>query len=357
MGQQPNDQNPERERPPQDASERERRDSVRRYVLGELSEEGMEQVEKRLISRDDYFEELLIAEEELADDFAGERLTGPALTKFRSHFLSAPELRQEVRFAKALRRRAAEHAQRHAPRPDDERPPPFLARFLSLFRQPAVGYALAAALLLAVCAAAWMVAQNRRLRAQVEQLQARQTPPQTPTATPTTTPPTELLERLASERERGDELATRLSREQEQRAEAERRLEEATRQQARPRRDQSAGSVVAAVVTLTPGIIRGEGGGFERVSLPPGGGRVPMRLDLAEDEYRSYRATLKTLDGKELLSTSNLRARAGSGGKAVPFSIPASSLAPGNDYQILLSGKSPNGAYEDVGTYYFRLVK
>lgn len=354
MAQPPDDQHQQNARPPEELSERERRESVRQYLLGELSEEGREQIEQKLISHDDYFEELLIAEEELTDDFVGEHLDGPALTKFRRNFLPVPELRQDVRFAKALRRHAAEHALRRAPRAADERPPPFLAKIISFFRQPAVGFALAAALLLAVCATAWMTAQNRRLRAQLEQLQTRQPPPQP-------TPQTELQAQLASERERGEQLAARLSREQEQRAEAERKLEEATRQQAQQRRDRAAGSttgsVAAAVFTLTQGIVRGEGDGQKKISLPPGGGRLIARLDLAADEYRSYRATLKTLDGKELFSSAGLRARAGGGGKAVPFAISAARLAPGNDYQIVLSGKTPEGAYEDVGAYYFRVIR
>ncbi len=350
MGQTFNDKHQQNERPPEEPSEHERQESLRQYILGELSEEGREQMERRLIYRDDYFEELLIAEEELTDDFVGERLTDPALAKFRRSFLSVPELRQDVKFAKALRRHAAEHVQRQALRPADGRSPPFLAKILSFFRQPAVGFALTAALLLAVCAAAWMAAQNRRLRAQVEQLRARQTPQPTPQ--------TELQAQLASEKERSEELAARLSREQEQRAEAERKLGEATREQARPRSDRAAGSVAAVVFTLTQGIVRGEGEGQRRISLPPGGGRLIAQLDLAADEYGSYRATLKTLDEKELLSLPNLRARAsGGGGKVIPFPLPSTRLAPGNDYRILLSGKTPNGAYEDVGTYYFRVVR
>lgn len=353
MGQTPNDQHQQEERPPEEPSDRERRESVRQYILGEMSEEWREQIERRLISRDDYFEELLIAEEELTDDFVGERLTDPALTTFRRSFLSVPELRQDVKFAKALRRHAAEHAQRQALQPPDGRSPPFLARHSSFFRQPAVGFALAAALLLAICSAAWMAAQNRRLREQVAQLRARETPQQTPQ--------TEFQAQLALERERGEMLAARLSREQEQRAEAERKLEEAVRQQARSRREQTTGSatgsVAAAVFTLTPGIVRGEGEGQKRISRPPGGGHLVARLDLPADEYRSYRASLQTLDGKELHSLPNLRARANGGGKVIPFPFPSTRLAPSNDYQIVLSGRTPNGAYEDVGTYYFRVVR
>jgi hypothetical protein len=351
MGQEPNNQAPPRDRQPEDSSGREGHASIRQYLMGDLSEQEQEQVERRLISQDDYFEELLIAEEELADDFVGSHLPEDESAKFRRHFLSVPELRQEVAFAKALRLHAAEYARHTAHRSREERPPPLLATLTAFLRRPAVGFSLVAALLLAVCAAVWVAAQNNRLRAQVGQLQARQT------ATPAPTPQTNLLEQLASERERGEQLAARLSREQEQRAEAERKLEEARRRRSQPRVEQSPGSSLVAFFTLSPGIVRGSGSALKRISVPPGGGRVVVRLDLAADDYPTYRATLRTVEGKELLSLSNLRALGGGDGKAVVVILPAARLAPGNDYQILLSGKPPKGGYEDVGRYNFRVVR
>jgi hypothetical protein len=322
--------------------------------MGDLSEQEQEQVERRLISQDDYFEELLIAEEELTDDFVGGRLPESESVKFRRHFLSVPELQQEVLFAKALRMHAAEHARRAAPQSHVERPPPLLATLTAFFRRPAVGFALAAALLIAVCAAAWMAAQNGRLRTRVEQLQART---EATPAPPPSTPQPGLREELAAERERGEQLAARLSREQEQRAEAERKLEEVRRQQPRPRTEQPSGSSFVAMLTLSPSLVRGSGPGLKRISAPPGGGRVLVRLELAADNYTAYRATLKTVEGGELLSLSNLRALGEGNGRAVVLTLPAAKLAAGGDYQILLSGKAAGGGYEDVGTYNFRVVR
>lgn len=351
MGEEPNNQAPQRDSQPADSAGRESHDSIRRYLMGDLSEQEQEQVERQLLSQADYFEELLIAEEDLADDFVGGHLPAAESEKFRHRFLSVPELRQEVAFAKALHLHAAEYARHAAHRSREERPPPLLATLTAFFRRPAVGFALASALLLVVCAAAWMAAQNRRLRAQVEQLQARQTP------TPAPTPQTDLLEQLASERERGEQLAARLSSEQEQRAEAERKLEEARRQQPQPRVEQSPGSSVVALLTLSPGLVRGSGPGLKRISVPPGGGRVLVRLDLAADDYPAYRATLQTAEGRELLALSNLRALGEGGARAIVFTLPASKLAPGNDYQLLLHGKTPGGGYDGVATYNFRVVK
>lgn len=318
--------------------------------MGELSEEVQEQVERRLLSEDDYFEELLISEEELADDFVGERLDDAESAKFSRRFLSVPELRQEVRFAKALRRRAAEY-KHAAPQQQTERPPPFFVTLIAFLRRPAVGFSMAAALLLAVCAALWLAAQNRGLREQVEELRARAT------ATPAPTPQPGLLEQLASERERSEELAARLKSEQEQRAEAERKLEEARVRQPKPQPNRAQGSALVAAFTLSPGLVRGAGEGMKKLSVPQGDGRVLLRLDLATDDYSTYRATLKTLEGTQLLSASNLRARGASGRRTVAFNVPAAKLTPAHDYEISLDGKSASGEYEDVGTYNFRVVR
>ena len=351
MEEEPNKLPPPKDHPPEEPSGRGRRDSIRQYLMGELSEDGQEQVERRLLSEDDYFEELLIAEEELADDFVGERLDDAESAKFSQRFLSVPELRQEVMFAKALRRRAAEYARDVAPRQQAERAPPLLATLIAFLRRPAVGFSMAAALLLAVCATLWLAAQNRSLREQVEQLRARTT------ATPAPTPQPGLLEQLASERERSEELAARLRSEQEQRAEAERKLEEARVRRPQPQPGQAQGSASVVAFTLSPGLVRGPGEGMKKISVPPGGGRVLLLLDLAVDDYTTYRAMLKTLEGAELLSAANLRARGVSGRRTVAFNVPAAKLAPGHDYEILLGGKSASGEYEDVGTYNFRVVR
>jgi hypothetical protein len=352
MGQVPNNQASPSNYQPEDVSERERRDSIRQYLMGDLSEQEREQVERRLISQDDYFEELLIAEEELADDFVSGHLPEPDSAKFRQHFLSVPELQQEVMFANALHLHAAEYARRASPRSQVERAPPLLMTFTAFLRRPAVGFSLAAALLVAVCAFVWMAAQNSRLRARVAQLQEQ------PSATPAPTPQTDLLAQLASERERGEQLTAQLSKEREQRAEAERKLEEARKPPPpRPRPDQTPGPTLVASATLSPGLIRGSGSGLNRIPVPSSSGQVLVRLDLAADNYPTYRATLKMLGGKELLSLSNLRALGDGEGRTVALILPAARLAPGNDYQILLGGKSPTGGYEDVGTYNFRVVK
>jgi hypothetical protein len=322
---------------------------LRNYLLGELSEQEQEQVERRLLSEDDFYEELLMAEDELIDDFVGDHLGPPDKSKFSQRFLTVPELQQDVRFARVLRKHAAESIARGASEVRVEHAKPVrLSPFAAFFRRPVVGFALAAALLLAVGVGVLMTAENRRLRTQVEQLRTPQTPQPTP--------PDELQAQLTSERQRTEQLAAELQREQEQRADAERRLEVAKLRQSPtpPRAEKPRSALATIVLTLTPGMVRDEEGGQKKISVPSGTGRVRVQLDLADDDYRSYRAVLKTVEGRVLFTEPNLRARVVGGRRIVSVNIPAQRLTP-NDYRISLSGRDATGAYTELDTYNFRV--
>ncbi|HET9528734.1 MAG TPA: hypothetical protein VFQ92_00165 [Blastocatellia bacterium] len=79
-------------------------ESIRRYLLGMAAEDEREQIEERLLIASDYFEELLIAEDELIDQYVKGELSSQDKERFKTHFLIAPERRQKLIFAMALHR-------------------------------------------------------------------------------------------------------------------------------------------------------------------------------------------------------------------------------------------------------------
>lgn len=83
---------------------------IRRYLLGGLDEEARQGVERRLLTEEDFFEELLFVEEELTDQYLNEELTADERRDFEAHFLSTPERRRKLRFAKALGRYVSENS-------------------------------------------------------------------------------------------------------------------------------------------------------------------------------------------------------------------------------------------------------
>lgn len=329
------------------SEEIENKNLIRRYLLGELSEQEREQVEQRLLSDDDFYQQLLIAEDEVVDEFVSDALTESERAKFSQRFLQVPELRQDVRFAAGLRKHTLEAAPQTAvlaPSPTRVSLFSWLRRF---FMRPVLAFSLATALLAAVVLVALLSVQNSRLRKQVEQLQAQQTP----------TPASEqdLQEQLAAERLRNEQLRAELLREQ-QRTDKTPEIQNVNgRPQPTPEPTLSPPSKSAAVfaVTLTPGLVR-DSGTSKKFSLPPATREVMLGLELPASGHSSYSVVLKTVEGRELLSRRGLR----TGGleQSVSFVVPARLLKP-NDYQILLTGVTPTGESEEISSYYFRVLK
>lgn len=78
--------------------------------MGALDEETRQVVERRLMAEEEFFEELLVAEEELTDQYLNEELSADERRGFEGHFLSTPERRRKLRFAKAFGRYVAENS-------------------------------------------------------------------------------------------------------------------------------------------------------------------------------------------------------------------------------------------------------
>jgi hypothetical protein len=82
----------------------EEREITRLYLLGRLSDMQQQQLEERIIINSALFEELLIAEDELIDEYLSDSLSESERESFEKYFLLTPERQQKVRFARALRK-------------------------------------------------------------------------------------------------------------------------------------------------------------------------------------------------------------------------------------------------------------
>ena len=98
-------------------------------------------------------------------------------------------------------------------------------------------------------------------------------------------------------------------------------------------------------------------GEAKRLIIAPGSDLLRLQLDLKQKgEYQSYRAVLQTAEGNEVWSQDSLRARATAAGQAVVLRLPAR-LLPEGDYQLTLKGLTASREFEEVGDYYFSIVK
>ena len=344
--------------------------TIRRYLLDDLPPEERRRLEERLLDDgDDLVDQLQFAEAELADDYVTGQLSEADRVRFTEALPFSTERREQLRFTELLREHFAAPAPLKKTVTDEGRAPvSWLQKITSLLGldRPAVGFALACGLILAVGVAAWLGLRAWQLRSQLEQLQAQQTPTGNPDAF------ARLQRQLEEERARGDSAARELAREQERRAGLEQELsqlkaggqgetattrptpERGTERTAPPVPQTSTGSVLP--FTLFSGGVR-ESGGSKPLKLTPEATTVRLRLDIGAGNYRSFHATLSDADGKTLHARGALRPQSARRGRVVVFDVPAGRFGGGGHFQVELNGVTREGTVEPVDRYSFQIIR
>jgi hypothetical protein len=77
---------------------------IRLYLLGQLSDGAGEELEQNILTNAELFEELLVVEDELIDDYLASKLDQDERANFEQYFLATPERHEQLRFARALNR-------------------------------------------------------------------------------------------------------------------------------------------------------------------------------------------------------------------------------------------------------------
>jgi hypothetical protein len=162
-------------------------ENIRLYLLGLLPQEEQQPLEESLLTDAALYEELLIVEDELIDQYLAGELTGRERDAFEAHFINAPERRQQVRFADTLRRyvadkgavvasaTTAESSEVYVQGATTGRQSRSLVSWLST-RNPALAFSLAAAALVLVCGLSWIAVRTLRPRAPGQVLTVMLTP-------------------------------------------------------------------------------------------------------------------------------------------------------------------------------------
>lgn len=311
--------------------------AIKRYLLGELTEEDQQALEERLMTDSGYFERLQLLEDELVDDYARGTLTPGEETKFDSFFLRTPDRCQKLRFASALKR----YVSTATPAKDSEpvrNDPRVMSSWqllkLSLFgRNPLLGYSLAAALLLIVLGGAWSVDRYRRLQDQVEGI-----------TTQNSITAEELARRLGEQRARSAQLAEELEHERRRRALLE---------QAPGALNLKPAPLPIVSFVLTPGLVRGSAS-TNRVTVSSDTSLISLQLPTTGVDYKSYRAGLYNDNHAEILIRNMLKASADK--TVVVLNLPAETVSQG-DYYVKLTGITSDGDTQNLGNYHFRVIK
>jgi len=266
-------------------------ESLRKYLLGSLPPGEIGALEERLLTDTVFYDELLMVEDELIDQYLSGEQSPAERESFEAHFALAPERQQKVRFARALKKYVSSTNEAEAKDviiaepssselvsvADPESQRPF---FPFLQRNPILAYSLAATFVLVIGIVSWTT-----------------------------------LNRSGSH-EPGQVLA----------------------------------------VVLTPGLSRSvDGGKIKKISIPPGTDTLELQLELPKAEYATYRAEVLRSDRTMVSMIGGLRPATATANKSITVPMSAS-LFKRDDYSVKLGGKRPDGVYEDVASYVFRVL-
>ena len=270
---------------------------MREYLLGRLPLDQQSGLEERLLLDSAFYEELLIAEDEIIDQYVQGEMASDERASFESHFIISSERQQKVRFARILRKYVSAEASRHGQersashRTTDQRADapakpsrsaadieskPRWFGFLPI-RSPTLAYALAAVLVLIVVGGGWWATRT-----------------------------------FWTSHEPGNVFS----------------------------------------VMLTPGLTRGDQQESAAVAVASDVDTLRLQLLIPDNRYNSYEASLIDAEGRVLATKNNLKVETLNGQPAVMFDVDHSRV-PANDYRVKLNGS--NGNAESVATYAFRV--
>jgi len=310
-----------------------------RYLLGELPESEQALLEERAFSDRQFTEDILAVESDLIDEYVRGGLAGVERQRFEQHFLNSAERRRKVEFARALAQiapvpaAAAQPARIH-----------WLDAFAAFLRSlnPGLRFSMAALSLLLLTGVSWLFAENIRLRRLAAGFQAEQKLQQQQLET--------LRQQATNEHARSEDLAAQLERERANSEELARQIERAQT------RDTVTGDAIIASLFLPPDGGRGE---TKRPELIISSSARLARLQIGlqpEDQFNSFRAELRTAQGRQVWTHDHLRPQQSRAGRVINLTFPSTTLSPGR-YELTLKGVADSQKTEDLRYYYFDVSK
>jgi hypothetical protein len=318
-----------------------------RFLLGELAEAEQLAVEEKAFSDAEYFERLCAVENDLIDRYARNRLSHSERERFERHYLTTPDRRQRVAFARSLARATTQTqtAQVRDPEPAAKPLPWWQALLATLRGAGLVGQLATAMCLLLLVGGIWATLEITRLRRDLLAVNQER-----------------ILNRQREEEiaRRIQELQGQIATSQSERDAMAKELDELRRQQRElesPQPVEPKPSVLAFV--LNPGATRaGSEAPVLKIDRAAESVRLHVNLDGTVDirDYASYQALFRTVEGTAAFTQQARKAQPIKNGAIVILSVPAQKLTRA-DYILTLSGVKPAGEIEELDKYFFRVEK
>jgi len=269
---------------------------MRDYLLGNLDAERRAAIEESILCDPGIYEELLVAEEELIDQYITNNLSPSERQQFDTHFLITAERQKNLRFGRLLRRYL--NSQPVIVPPDDIpvsvlRPNEISAPATKFFALAPGSFARGATLAVSAAVVIGLL----------------------------------ILVVLCWR---------------------------ANRNPAQQTVQESSSSSSVKVVQLAPGSLRSEGA-TPRVKVPPKGVNVRLDMEVTNPHFHNYKSELFR-ENESLQTADELKAESNGAQHVVPWTITGDVLSPG-DYKVQLKGVVDSGQDEYIDNYSFRVVK
>lgn len=312
------------------------------YLLGELSESECQQLEEAYFADDSLFERFLAVKDDLLDAYARGDLTDNKLKSFEQHYLASEARRQKAGEARELIQATSnlatlETESTHLPRSRSLSGWQWFSNYLSL--HPIAKRAGLVAAIVLILAGGWILVrqiQDRNARRAAEDQARKIAEPQETTADngnrQAVPAPTSSGEQAASSPSPSTgpkpEIAVK---------------------------PPSPVSAQIASLTILP-ISSRDSSSSEPLILSPEARVVHLNLIFSDGSYDSFDASVRTVDGQQVIRRTGLIARPNEKGKLVTV-IFDSSLLQRQDHIATLRGRVKNGRLETIAEYYFRVQR
>jgi len=291
-----------------------------RYLLGDLAEQDRTQLEDEYLSSAESFDELLVAEDELIDDYVRDRLSRRDRRLFEEHFLTSPARAERVKSARALMNFADARAQT-APAPFTRRVRSGLGLQSTIFR-----FALAAGFLVLLVGGAIMAIQIRKLNSELNALRSQQLAQSKKAG--------ELEQLLAEQKQQNESFNASLERERGERGQLEQQVAKLNEQQRQVQ------SVTFALGFGNAEKSKGTPPEPTTLKLPRRAEIIKLQLDLFKNDFENYLVVLQDATQREVWR-GVLHRMDETNGRSLVVRIPSRVLTSG-PHKLLLSGARNN---------------
>src|SRR5437667_4006190 len=105
--------------------------NIKKYLLGQLAGADLEEIEQRVLTDDEFYEEVQLIEDELVDEYVNAELSANERRLFEKNFLADPESRNKLRLGRALDRHLSDQTLRPESKSSEHLLLPWTAKLFS----------------------------------------------------------------------------------------------------------------------------------------------------------------------------------------------------------------------------------